>query len=461
MAKPLFLNQFLAMKQKINLLIGFAALVFVALSAMQYYLVKTAYDYKVAEFRNEIKATIASTTNDFGDIDSALVGEKDALYKELAQDYRQGKRAEAVKIALLNSHYRDNFTRKLEEKFARQMPDLSVDFAVVLDKFVLYDKQNATDTIFAEKPQIANTLYGNLHSLDDAFLVRSYVGTISDAAAGHKILTEDTLYISVRDWEMIVFKRMTLILVFAVLSILVLVTLFFIAIRALIKQKKITDVKTDFINNITHELKTPLTTLSVSTKILQRDGIRENEAVFNNVVETIGRQHTRLHHLIDQVMTGALGFEALELTKEKVSATQFLETIVADFTLAHPDVPIHTVFHADGPITIDKFHVTTAINNVLENAVKYGCTNITIVTSEAQDGVKIAIQDDGVGISKANQPLLFDKFFRVQQGNLHNTKGLGLGLYYVEQIIKAHRGTIAVVSDLGKGATFTINIPAR
>ena len=449
------------MKQKINLLIGFAAVVFVALSAMQYYLVKTAYDYKVAEFRNEIKATIASTTNDFGDIDSAFVGEKDALYRELAQDYRQGKRADAVKQALLQSRYRDEITRKLEARFARQMPDLAVDFAVVLDKFVLYDNRSATDTIFAEKPKIANTLYGNLQSLDDAFLVRNYVGTISDAAAGHKILTEDTLYISVRDWEMIAFKRMMLILVFAIVSILVLVTLFVVAIRALIKQKKIADVKTDFINNITHELKTPLTTLSVSTKILQRDGIRENEAVYNDVVETIGRQHTRLHHLIDQVMTGALGLEAIALTKEKVSARQFLETIIADFSLAHPNVPIQTVFHADAQITIDKFHVTTAINNVLENAVKYGCRNISLTTSPAPEGLNIAIQDDGIGISKANQPLLFDKFFRVQQGNLHNAKGLGLGLYYVKQIVKAHAGTIGVASDLGKGATFTINIPAR
>ena len=109
---------------------------------------------------------------------------------------------------------------------------------------------------------------------------------------------------------------------------------------------------------------------------------------------------------------------------------------------------------------LDKFHLTTAINNVLENAVKYGCQNITLITSEENGMFHISIQDDGIGIAKNKQSLLFDKFYRVEQGNLHTTKGLGLGLYYVDQIIKAHKGSINLISDLGKGTRFILSIPS-
>jgi signal transduction histidine kinase len=99
------------------------------------------------------------------------------------------------------------------------------------------------------------------------------------------------------------------------------------------------------------------------------------------------------------------------------------------------------------------------VTNVLENAVKYGCQNITISTQNENGYFQLRLQDDGIGISKAKQHLLFEKFYRVEQGNLHNTKGLGLGLYYVDQIVKAHKGSVNVMSELGKGASFTISLP--
>ena len=456
------------MKRKINLLIAFSTLVLIGLSAMQYYLVKTAYEYKVEQFHTEIKDKIGKITNDYSDIDSTIFNKKDLFYKHLAENYILDKNTRLhIKEALLRNNFKAELTRKLQLEFENEIPDLKIDFAIVLDKFVIYNNTQEADTIFAEKPLIENQLVGNLASLDNAFLVRNYVGTTSgsvnrkESDSDYKLLTEDTLYVSVHDWEMIILKRMTMIFSFALLSILTLITLFIIAIKALIKQKKVSDVKTDFINNITHELKTPLTTLSVSTKILQRKDIRENEAVFNNIVETIGRQNSRLHHLIDQVMTNALGHADIELCKEKIEAHAFLENTISDFKIAYPNVRIFTNFYtSETSLTLDKFHLTTAILNVLENAVKYGCKNITIATSMKNSQFNIAIQDDGIGISKTKQPLLFDKFYRVEQGNLHNAKGLGLGLYYVDQIVKAHQGTIAVVSDLGKGATFNITIPS-
>jgi two-component system, OmpR family, sensor histidine kinase VicK len=451
------------MKRKINLLITFSVLVLIVLSAIQFYLVKTTYEYKVAQFHTEIRNKIAKITNDYSDIDSTIFNKKDLLYKQLATNYiLEKKHPHKIKDELLQNKFKAELTRKLQREFENEIPNLELDFAIVLNKFVIFKNSRKTDTIYSEKPSINNKLYGNLASLDNAFLVRSYVGTTSGTTINtdYKLLTEDTLYVSVIDWEIIILRRMMLILFFAIFSILTLITLFIIAIKALIKQKKVSDIKTDFINNITHELKTPLSTLSISTKILERKEIRDNEQNFDNLVATISRQNNRLQQLIDQVMTSALGVNELELKKEKIEVNAFLNVIIADFKLANNNTNIICHFKTDQTIlSLDKFHLTTAILNVLENAVKYGCNTIIIETMLANNLFNITIQDNGIGIAKNKHSLLFDKFYRIEQGNVHNTKGLGLGLYYVDQIIKAHHGKITIAGDLGKGTVFNLSIP--
>lgn len=452
------------MKQKINLLIGFSAVVLVMLITMQYYLVKTSYDYKVAEFHAEVKSKLEKITNEFSDLDSDIFNKKEDLYQNLAANYSKDSNYRfRLKADLLSNNYKGILNQQLRRKIEREFPNSKIDFAVIANKFVIYNSQMKSDTIFSEKPVIGNAIYGNLTSLKDAFAVRNYVGTSSGVKnSNYKFLTEETLFVSVKNWEQIVLKRMATLLILAVLSIIILITLFVIALKSLIKQKKISDVKTDFINNITHELKTPLTTLSVSTKILERSEIQQNEALLNSVVETISRQNMRLQNIVDQVMNNSLGHDEIELQKEKINPNVLLKTIVDDFHLAFPEVKIHSEF-TDTKVNlhIDKFHLTTAINNVLENAVKYGCQKITLKTMLQNSRFTISIEDDGIGISKSKQSQLFEKFYRVNQGNLHNVKGLGLGLYYVNQIIKAHKGSVKVVSDIGKGSLFTISIPSN
>lgn len=448
------------MKHRINLLILLSAIALVALSVINCYLVKTTYNYKVAQFHAEIKNEIANITNDYSDIDSTIVNKKDLLYNQLAYNYIYDKKTKSfVKKKLLNNELSNEITRKLQLKFEKDIPNFSIDFAIVLNKFIIYKSAQKADTIFSEKPFIRNKMYGNLASLDNAFLVRNYVGTTNglDKMQGYQLLTEDSMYVSVANWEMIILKRMGLILLLSLISILTIITLFVIAIKALIKQKKVSDIKTDFINNITHELKTPLSTLAISTKMLERKNIRDNNAHFESLVSTISRQNNRLQNLIDQVLANSLEENELNLSKEKIDVEVFLKSIIEDFKMANPKINIQTHFTTQNTtLVLDQFHLTTAILNVLENAVKYGSHTIVIKTILYQNQFNISIQDDGIGISKNKHSLLFDKFYRVEQGNLHNTKGLGLGLYYVNQIIKAHQGSINVVSDLGKGTQLTI-----
>ena len=447
------------MKQKINLLITFSVVALIVLTTVQCYLVKTAYDYKVAQFHTQIKNEIAQITNNYSDIDSALISKKETLYKTLSESYIHGKRSKnEIKKEMTENDFQDVLTQKIKLKFERDLPNYKIDFAIVLNKFILYKKAQKTDTIFSEKPLIQNKLYGNLTSLNHSFLVRNYVGTtnVTFDNQDYKLLTEDSMYVSVIDWEMIIVRRMAFILALSLFSIATLITLFVIAIKALIKQKKVSDVKTDFINNITHELKTPLATLSISTKILEQKDIRENEQNFNAILNTISRQNNRLQSLIDQVLANSLAENEIELQKEKINTEDFLFSIIEDFKIGYPKISIETDFQTQKTVLVlDKFHLTTAILNVLENAVKYGSSKIAVKTKKHQEQFSISIEDNGIGISKNKQALLFEKFYRVEQGNLHNTKGLGLGLYYVNQIIKAHQGSVAVMSDLGKGAVFT------
>lgn len=448
------------MKQRINLLITLSVVALLVLSTVQCYLVKTAYDYKVAQFHTQIKNEIAAITNNYSDIDAAIVSKKEALYKNLSEQYIKGKNSKIdIKKGILESKSNDALTQKIQRKFERDLPNFKIDFAIVLNKFILYKNAKKRDTIFSEKPFIQNKLYGNLASLNHAFLVRNYVGTTNGTFENqeYKLLTEDSMYVSVIDWELIILKRMAFILALSLLSILTLISLFVIALKALIKQKKVSDVKTDFINNITHELKTPLATLGISTKILEQKNIRDNDENFNSIVNTISRQNNRLQNLIDQVMANSLAENEIELQKEKIETENFLQIIVDDFKIAFPKINLKTDFQTQKTILVlDKFHLTTALLNVLENAVKYGSNTITVRTKIVENQFSICFEDDGIGIAKNKQSLLFDKFYRVEQGNLHNTKGLGLGLYYVDQIVKAHQGSVNVISDLGKGTQFTI-----
>ncbi|MFD2941978.1 sensor histidine kinase [Flavobacterium notoginsengisoli] len=448
------------MKQRINLLITFSVIALIVLMTVQCYLVKTAYEYKVAQFHTQIKNEIGKITNNYSDIDSELVAKKEALYKSLSENYIKGKNTKQdIKIGVLKNEYQSAVTQQIQRKFEKDLPYFKIDFAIVLNKFILYQNAKKNDTIFSEKPFIENKLYGNLNSLHQAFLVRSYVGITNGTFENqnYKLLTEDSMYVSVIDWEMIILQRMTFILILSLLSILTLITLFVIALKALIKQKKVSDVKTDFINNITHELKTPLATLGISTKILEQKNIRDNDENFNAIVNTISRQNNRLQNLIDQVMANSLAENELELQKEKIETEDFLLSIINDFKITFPKINLKTDFQTQKTILVlDKFHLTTAFLNVLENAVKYGSRIITIKTKIVENQFSISIEDDGIGIAKNKQSLLFDKFYRVEQGNLHNTKGLGLGLYYVAQIVKAHQGSVSVMSDLGKGTEFII-----
>ena len=265
-------------------------------------------------------------------------------------------------------------------------------------------------------------------------------------------------------WKSIIFSRMRTLLVFSFLIFALVIGLLYYSIKNLITQKKIADIKTDFVNNITHELKTPLSTLTLATKILQNDKKVSVSEPSKSIISTIERQNIRLQKLIDQVLNNSLGYQEIKLNKEVVNTDEYLNTVVNDFELSldSKSIQISKNINANKQIYIDKFYFTTALLNILENAVKYGKEDLKInISSNTNSCFEVSVSDNGIGIQKKEIPFLFDKFYRVGNKEIHNVKGLGLGLYYTNQIVKAHKGKILVDSEEGKGTLFTIQIPIK
>lgn len=249
--------------------------------------------------------------------------------------------------------------------------------------------------------------------------------------------------------------------------IITLILIFFaFAINVILRQKRLSEVKTDFINNMTHELKTPISTIGLSSELLMRGDFTSEPERLKRYAEIIYKENKRLENQVERVLNVAkLDKEKLVLKKEKLSIHELILDAKDSFDLNQTDNggQIDLQLEAKNDILdVDQVHITNVIYNLLDNAVKY-CEltpQITIRTSNQNNGLLLSVSDNGIGMKREDQKLIFDKFYRVPTGNLHNVKGFGLGLYYVKLIVEQHGGKIQVKSSVGKGTVFTIWFPA-
>lgn len=257
------------------------------------------------------------------------------------------------------------------------------------------------------------------------------------------------------------------ILIFASLIIVIVVLFFGYTTNAILKQKKISNITTDFINNMTHELKTPISTISLSVDVIRKSIVGEDEKSerlkrYANIIKT---ENKRLENQVERVLRIAkLEKGDIKLNFEELNMNEIIEGCIETFS-----VPIH---EREGNIAYqlsankslvhaDVIHITNVIYNLLDNANKYSpdFPEINIQTKNQENKIKILISDKGKGISKEDQKFIFNKFYRVSTGDVHNVKGFGLGLYYVQQMIYKHNGEISVKSKLDEGTTFIITLP--
>jgi len=260
-----------------------------------------------------------------------------------------------------------------------------------------------------------------------------------------------------------ILKRMWLTLFASVLLISLTAGSFFYMLTALVRQRKLSEIKNDFINNMTHELKTPIATVSAAMEALVNFNALDDKTRSLRYIDLSRKELNRLSGMVENVLRIST-FEKQKLTffKETFDVCQLMEETAQKFGLQNPD-EVEFSFDLNGPCYIhaDKFHIQNVISNLFDNAIKYsqGTAVIDVSCSRSSEYIVFTVKDHGVGITKEQQQHIFEKFYRVPTGDLHAVKGFGLGLAYVRQIVEAHGGTIGVKSQPGQGSEFTIAIP--
>jgi two-component system phosphate regulon sensor histidine kinase PhoR len=244
-----------------------------------------------------------------------------------------------------------------------------------------------------------------------------------------------------------------------------LIAIFVYTIMVIFRQKKLSMIKNDFINNMTHELKTPISTISLASQMLEDGSISNTPQTIEHISRVINQESKRLSYQVEKVLQMAVFNEGrLKFKFKEFDVNKMIDTVAANFELRvkNKNGTLTTQKLAEKPvINGDEVHITNVIFNLLDNAVKYSndSPDIKITTENRKGELVVSVQDKGIGIPKEHHTQIFDRFYRVPTGNVHNVKGFGLGLSYVKKIIDSHNAKIKVESVLNKGTKFTILFP--
>lgn len=249
--------------------------------------------------------------------------------------------------------------------------------------------------------------------------------------------------------------------VFSSAIILLVVMFFAFSILAILKQKRLSEIKTDFINNMTHELKTPISTISISSDAILKSSTDEGISRYAGIIKT---ENGRLKSQVDRVLDlASLTPKGLELSLSKFNLHDLFDELINSFSLRieEKNGTISKNLNASKHLVIaDKFHISGVLNNILDNSLKY-CEaepNIQITTENSKGKILVKIKDNGIGIERKHQKMIFEKFFRVPKGDRHDVKGFGLGLYYVKSVLIAHGGDIRLTNSDNSGSEFQIEL---
>jgi two-component system, OmpR family, phosphate regulon sensor histidine kinase PhoR len=275
----------------------------------------------------------------------------------------------------------------------------------------------------------------------------------------------DNLLIYFPEKEKFLLLDMWKLLTVSGILILIIMLAFIYSTFTIIRQRKISELKNDFINNMTHEFKTPISTVSLACQALTDKDMPKSDEIYASYIGIISEENRRLGSLAEKILqTAILEKGKLNLRLETLNLNELIMEVIKNISIQVEirDGSINASLGAKEPfLKADKLHLSNVIYNLLDNANKYTPKKPTILisTSDFDKGLLISVKDNGIGISKQNQKKVFEKLYRVPTGDVHNVKGFGLGLSYVKFVIEKHGGTISVDSEPGKGSTFTVYLP--
>jgi two-component system phosphate regulon sensor histidine kinase PhoR len=300
----------------------------------------------------------------------------------------------------------------------------------------------------------------SVNSLNVVYALEPASGTTFE-----NLVSEELLSVIVPNQQSLIWREVIWFIVGSILFTLIITTAFFITIRTLLKQKKLSEIKSDFINNMTHEFKTPLATISLAVDALKNDKVTGNKEKTDYFTGIIKEENKRMNKQVETILQAALlDKQEVQLNLKRLLAHDLIISALNNINLQVEEKggKIDVDLDAENDLILaDEVHFTNLINNLLDNAVKYSKEDLHIKLSTKNSGnnLKIKIEDNGIGMNKETLHRIFEKFYRAHTGNVHNVKGFGLGLSYVKTMVDAHHGHIKAESILGKGSTFCITIP--
>lgn len=250
--------------------------------------------------------------------------------------------------------------------------------------------------------------------------------------------------------------------------IVILILIFFgYTVFVILKQKRLSEVKTDFINNMTHELKTPISSIGLSSEMIMRPETLQDSEKIQRYASLIYKENKRLENQVGRVLRIAkLDKSEIELSMEPFDIAEYFSELKDNFEFNQEGRPVTIItdVQLENPIiSVDPVHMSNVFYNLVDNAIKYrkNPPEIKITVRCDKNQLVATVEDNGIGIKRENLKMIFDKFYRVPTGNVHDVKGFGLGLYYVKTIIEKHKGSISAKSTLGIGTTFTVKVPIQ
>jgi two-component system phosphate regulon sensor histidine kinase PhoR len=344
---------------------------------------------------------------------------------------------------------------KLRKAFLNQgLKEVPFEFAVLVDDgFLNFEYQLKSDNYLEQSGDTLNNVSWQ------------YVLQPPGGSDLENLVPVQHMMLIVPNFKTIVFRQMKWMIIGSVFFTLMIVSAFSVTVYALIRQKKLSEIKNDFINNMTHEFKTPLATISLAVDALRNNKVIEDRTRMEYFSSIIKEENKRMNKHVETILQAALmDRQELKLNKAPLHVHQLIKEVISNYTLQLQDKDgrIELDLNATNDlINGDEVHFRNLISNLVDNAVKYSNDKLVIKISSNSNARNLILrfEDNGIGMTKETVRRIFEKFYRAHTGNVHNVKGFGLGLSYVKTVIDAHDGKIKVESSPGKGSSFTLEVP--
>lgn len=397
--------------------------------------------------------SLTNENTDTSNISNAMASEGFSLDPEL-RDQIANKEAFIGEIA--KSLRKINLNEKLEQRIDSSMLDSLIALAL---------SERGIDAPFEFGVYDAKLIYrfGRPYIPDESLIVTQYKTRLFKHAVVGK---PGYLHLRFPKERKFIFSNSGFMLITSILVVLAIIYIFYWTVKAIIDQKRNSEIKNDFINNMTHELKTPISTISLAVEVLNDPVMAQNKTLLTRYLKMINEENKRLGMLVEEVLqSAALDKAAFKLKRERVNVADLVAEVASKMQMRVDEKKgIATLdIDAEGEYTMDadKVHLTNVFYNLMDNALKYSAETpeLKIEVLNAVNQICVRVTDNGIGIAPEHLKKVFEKLYRVPTGNLHDVKGFGLGLNYVKTIVTRHGGTVDVSSVLGKGSTFSVYLP--